>query len=49
MTIENAIIGSGGGIGATQDWENWTTSPTAFANWENWTTTPTAFDDWGDF
>lgn len=49
VTIENAIIGSGGGVGATLDWGDWTTSATAFNDWGDWTTTPTGFNDWGDF
>lgn len=49
VELDNAIIGSGGGVGATNDWGNWTTSATAFNDWGDWTTSPTGFNDWGDF
>jgi len=46
VTIYNAYIGSGGGVGATQDWGNWTTSIVTYNDWGDWTTPPSVFDDW---
>lgn len=49
VTIEGAISGAGGGVGATLDWGDWTTTATAFNDWGDWTTTPTGFNDWEYF
>jgi hypothetical protein len=49
VELDNVSIGTSGGVGATNDWGNWTTSPGPTLDWGNWTTSATAFNDWGFF
>jgi hypothetical protein len=44
---DNAIIGTSGGVGVTQDWGNWTVPPGPTLDWGNFTVAPTIFNDWG--
>ncbi len=44
---DNAIIGFSGGVGATNDWGDWTHSPGTTLDWGNWTVAPGPTADWG--
>ena len=46
-TIENATVGSTGGVGATNDWGFVYDSPVAFNDWDSVASSPSAFLDWG--
>jgi hypothetical protein len=49
VELDNAIIGSSGGVTTSNDWGIWTGSVGATLDFGNWTTSPTATDDWGFF
>ncbi len=49
VTITGAVAGSSGGVGATQDWGEWVSSPSASQDWGDWTSSPSVTDDWGYF
>lgn len=50
-TILNYVVGTSGGVGTTEDWGNFTTSPpTTTEDWGDYTTSPpTTTEDWGYF
>lgn len=47
VTMENAIVGSSGGVGTTIDWGEWVSSPSTSADWGSFTASPTTTNDWG--
>jgi hypothetical protein len=47
--LDNCIIGTSGGVGATNDWGIWTGSVSATLDWGDWTHSPGATQDWGAF
>ena len=47
--INNAIVGSSGGVSATEDWGDFMTTPSATQDWGDFTTSPSATQDWGYF
>ena len=47
VTINDALIGSSGGVLSTLDWGSVATGATAFNDWDSVASTPTAFNDWG--
>ncbi len=47
VEIDNAIIGSSGGVGSTEDWGEWVSSPSTTDDFGDWTSTPSTTDDWG--
>ncbi len=44
---DNAITGTSGGVGITNDWGNWTVAPGPTLDWGDWTHSPGATADWG--
>lgn len=46
VTIENAIIGSSGGVGTTNDWGSVADSPSPSLDWGSVADAPTSFEDW---
>lgn len=49
VTIAGAVVGSSGGVGATNDWGNWTDAVGPTNNWGDWTSSPGATNDYGFF
>jgi hypothetical protein len=49
VTIENAIIGSSGGVGSTLDYGEWVSSPGSSLDYGDWTSTPGTSSDYGYF
>jgi len=47
-TILGAVVGSSGGVTATNDWGNVADAVTVSNDWGNVADAPTAFEDWGD-
>lgn len=47
VTIEDAMIGSSGGVLSSLDWGSVAASATAFNDWDSVASTPTAFNDYG--
>ncbi len=43
------VVGTAGGIGATEDWGNWTEALGPTEDWGNWTDSVGATEDWGGF
>ncbi len=49
-TLEGVIVGSSGGVGATQDWGEYVSSPSLFQDFGDWTSPPSSsVQDWGYF
>jgi hypothetical protein len=49
VTINDAMIGTSGGVGTTGDWGEWVSSPGTSGDWGDWTSSPSTSDDWGYF
>lgn len=49
VTINNAFIGTSGGVGSTEDWDDFVTTATLFDDWGDYTSSPSSTDDWGTF
>ena len=49
VELDNCIVGSSGGIGTTNDWDNWTDGVGTTADWTNWTNAVGTTADWGYF
>lgn len=47
--LTGVSTGSGGGVGTTDDWGNWTGVFITSEDWGDWSTAPTTFDDYGTF
>jgi len=47
VTIEEAIIGSSGGVVSSFDWGSVADSPSSYNDWGSVADTPTSFEDWG--
>lgn len=48
-SILGYIVGSSGGVGSTEDWGEWVSSPGSTDNYGDWTSSPGSTDDWGFF
>jgi len=46
-TILNYLVGTSGGVGTTEDWGEWVSSPTSSEDWGEWVSSPSTTDDWG--
>jgi len=49
VELDNLSLGSLGGVGFTQDWDNWTDAIGATKDYGNWTDSIGATNDWGGF
>lgn len=49
VTILNAVAGTSGGVGTTNNWGNWTDSVGPTNDYGDWTSSPGSTDDWGYF
>lgn len=47
VTILNAVVGSSGGIGLTEDWGSVADTPTSFEDWGSVAAVPDFYEDWG--
>jgi Putative phage tail protein len=47
VEIDNAIIGSSGGVTFSEDWGDFHSSPGSSEDWGDFTTSPGSTDDWG--
>ena len=45
----DAIVGSGGSVGTSYDWDNWTDAVGTTNDWDNWTDSIGTTNDWGYF
>lgn len=47
--LSNFVVGTAGGVTATQDWGNWVDVHGTTQDWGDWTGSVTVTDDWGGF
>jgi hypothetical protein len=48
-TILNYLVGTSGGVGSTEDWGEWVSSPSSSEDWGDYVSSPATSDDWGYF
>jgi hypothetical protein len=49
VTILNAVVGTSGGVGSTEDWGEWVSAPGTSDDFGEWVSSPGTTDDWGFF
>jgi hypothetical protein len=49
VEIDNAVVGSSGGVGTTNDWDNFHDAVGTTNDWDNWTDAVGTTNDWGFF
>lgn len=49
VTIEGAVVGSSGGVGSTDDYGEWVSSPGSTADYGDFVSSPGSTEDYGYF
>jgi hypothetical protein len=49
VDLDNLSLGSAGGVGSTDDYGEWVSSPGTTDDWGDWTSSPGSTEDWGGF
>lgn len=47
VQVDDATVGSSGGVGSTEDWGEWVSAPGSSDDFGEWVSAPGSTDDWG--